>query len=217
MIGLFRQHSSIAATVLLVWMSWSGLSAGDTKEAKAGKAKRPVLEEWYISMADDSVPRPVLRDPCDLLLPDVPEGDADEDSSEADSSSSGDEILAYDEEPAVMYEVGGLEESGPPPASSFTLTLEATLALGSVKRARVSGMNVGVGDALEHLGLDEAPIVSELTATTVTITWNGQTHELDINGTRSVTVPVELTPTIRGSEAGSSWLSNLPFGLGGDK
>ena len=67
MFEFIRRHASVLAAMLLAWMTWSDLDAGDGEKTAAGKAKPEGIAAEFLAVRDPDQERMALRDPCGII------------------------------------------------------------------------------------------------------------------------------------------------------
>lgn len=234
MIDLVRTHASFAGAALIAYLSYASLDAEAAKDSNEAASKREVIGAWYLGVADASVARPELRDPCGIMPKPEDEAtdeeagtgeDGDVERGDGESGASGGapsgpigpdgRPIAID--PAVVdmavSSSTGADAVTLSERTSFTLELQATLMLGRHARARISGHDVAVGDEIPVDGIDRPPpVVLSVTATTVEIEWIDQTYELDLDGASTVVLGI---PRDEEADAGFGFGSFLDWGSDG--
>lgn len=220
MIDFVRTNASVVGAAMIAYLSWSSLGAESAKESEGAATKREGIGASYLEVADESVPRPELRDPCDILPDEVPEDDddgADDEPSEARTDGDGADDGRPAEVPVAEAKARPSTDATAAPVerrASFELELQATLMLGRHARARVSGHDVAVGDEIPVDGIDRAPpVVVDVTPTTVEVEWIGETYVLDLDGAPLVELRVPVEDGGGGVDPG---FFGSFFGWGGD-
>ena len=94
MFEFVRRHASVLAAMLLAWMTWGDLQAGEADKTAAGKAKPEGIAAEFLAQRDPAQELVPLRDPCGIIDLQRPSVAASKSTSKAPKRTSVTEDLS---------------------------------------------------------------------------------------------------------------------------